>query len=210
MAKQLVIGIGTGRCGTMSLSRILSIQKDSNITHELKPYLPWEVCKTDINSKISMILRRNEKYIGDIAFYYLPYIDYILSKYPSTKIICLRRGKKEVIASYMIKTKWDAIFPLGRNHWMDHDGTKWNKNPLWDQCYPKYKTKDKEQAIGTYWDEYYSRVNDLCKIYPGNIRIWEMNRALNTKIGIGEILSFIGIPQKDQMIVSEIRTNSVR
>ena len=34
MEKQLIISIGTGRCGSVSLSKFLSAQKHTNVIHE--------------------------------------------------------------------------------------------------------------------------------------------------------------------------------
>jgi len=89
--KKLIIGIGTGRCGTVSLCELLNQQKFSNFSHERKPLLEWKGTTDKLNSKIANILSRKGKYVGDIAFYYLPYVDYILNEYPGTKVICLKK-----------------------------------------------------------------------------------------------------------------------
>ena len=34
MKKQLIIGLGTGRCGTVSLSELLTSQKNTTVSHE--------------------------------------------------------------------------------------------------------------------------------------------------------------------------------
>lgn len=198
--RQLILGIGTGRCGTVSLFKILNIQKDSRATHESEPILPWKFSKKKIDLKIGSILKRKEKFISDVGFYYLSYIEYILSKWPSTKIICLKRNKQEVVRSYMDKTK-------GRNHWMIHDGTKWAEDKKWSICFPKYNIKSKEEAIARYWEDYYKKIKKLCKKYPKNIRIWDMNEGLNKEKGIKEILFFIGLPEKDQRLKIKIKAN---
>ena len=50
--KKIIFGLGTGRCGTMSLSKLLSHQKNSIISHELGG-LPWLSWKKDKNFKFS-------------------------------------------------------------------------------------------------------------------------------------------------------------
>ena len=48
--KKVILGIGTGRCGTVSLSHLLNKQKDSRFSHELKIKIEK---KTDYNTPLS-------------------------------------------------------------------------------------------------------------------------------------------------------------
>ncbi|MFC1682140.1 hypothetical protein ACFL0X_00815 [Nanoarchaeota archaeon] len=200
--KQLIFGIGTGRCGTVSLFNLLNLQKNSKSTHESKPILPWNFSKKDIERKIYILLKRKEKFVSDEGFYYLPYTGFILSKYPSAKFIVLKRNKNEVIKSYSKKTE-------GRNHWINHDGSIWKKDKIWDPSYPKYNVKSKEVALEKYWDDYYTTVNKLTKKFPKNIQVWDMKKGLNTEDGVKEILSFAGIPEKDQIVKINIQENKI-
>lgn len=199
--KKLIFGIGTGRCGTVSLCELLNNQKDSNFTHEERPLLPWNGSNRNLDDKIKEILSRKENYVGDIAFYYLPYIEYILKKHPQTKIICLKRDKQEVVKSYLKKTK-------GRNHWADHKGFIW-RHCEWDKCYPTYNNFIKRNAIKKYWDQYYKKVERLTSKYPGSIMIMDMYYALNTEAGILEMLDFIGIEERHSIIKKDIKKNEL-
>ncbi|SHE35525.1 Sulfotransferase domain-containing protein [Fodinibius roseus] len=199
--KKLVFGIGTGRCGTVSLCELLNNQKDSNFTHEEKPVLPWIRSIRDLDDKIKRILSRKEHYVGDIAFYYLPYIEYILANYPQTKIICLKRDRQEVVKSYLKKTR-------GRNHWVNHNGFIWS-HCEWDKCYPTYNNFLKRNAIKKYWEKYYSRVEELILKYPRSIMIIDMYYALNTEDGILEMLNFIGIEENNSIIKKDIKKNEL-
>jgi hypothetical protein len=201
MIKKLIFGIGTGRCGTVSLCELLNNQELSNFTHEEKPLLSWDGDTGELDDKIEEILSRNGTYIGDIAFYYLPYLEYILENYQGTKIICLKRDKNEVVKSYLKKTK-------GRNHWVNHGGYIW-KHCIWDKCYPKYNAFFKRNAIKKYWDEYYKTVGNLSLKYPTSILIMDMHRALNTEDGIVEILNFIGVKERHSTIKKEIKRNAI-
>ncbi len=202
MEKQLVVGLGTGRCGTVSLSKTLALQKDSRFTHESKPLLPWIFSKKDILKKLEQVMSYDNHLVGDIAFYYLPYVEFILKKYPDTKFICLQRSKEETVKSYMKKTE-------RKNHWMDHDGTKWKKDELWDPCFPKYETDSKEQAISMYWDTYYSLIGQLLEKYPANIKKYSLECTLNSKEGLSDLLSFVGIPKEKQILRSGIKENAI-
>lgn len=202
MKKQLIIGLGTGRCGTVSLSRLLNSQKNSNVSHESKPILTWKFDKEKIESKLNAISDKKGRYIGDVAFYYLPYVRYILKKFPNTKFVCLKRLKNEVIKSYLFKTK-------GRNHLIDHFGNKWKKDNKWDYAFPKYDLNSKEEAIGVYWEDYYKEVRGLIKKYPKNIEIFDIDE-LNSNEGVKRILNFCGVDKNDQKVIANLKENSTK
>ena len=81
--KTLVIGLGTGRCGTRTFASVLNDQIDSDVTHEGLPLgkkmffrrpLPWRVNSFLGRKTINKIAYRPAKLVGDVALYYLPYI----------------------------------------------------------------------------------------------------------------------------------------
>jgi len=197
--KKLVFGLGTGRCGTVSLSVILNTSKDSFIAHEgantyrkNRPYskLPWDKDLSLLHANLDKILNQNQSIVGDVAFYYLPYVEEIIKAYPYAKFICLKRQKIATVNSYMAKTKQ-------RNHWQIRtSSSKWNRDSAWDPCFPKYNAKNKEEAISMYWDEYYTEAERLQKIYPDKFSIFYMNQ-LNSEEKLREIRNFIGIPSMD-------------
>lgn len=199
--KKLIFGLGTGRCGTHSLRDLLNGQFDSFITHESGdiPLLPWAVDEQKIKQLLSVINKRKYMYVGDVSFYMLPYCEYILKVYPDSKFICLKRGKVDTIKSYCEKTQ-------GRNHWQTHCGTKY-KNCEWDKCYPKYSCNSKEEAIGLYYDDYYSTVESLADRYPNSIKILNM-QELNTTSGVRSILGFVGIPEEKMVVTTNVRVKA--
>jgi hypothetical protein len=199
MKKNLVIGLGTGRCGTVSLSLILDLQKNAVFSHESKAFLPWKFSETAILKKIKALLSKKGNFVGDVAFFYLPYVEYILANNPRAKFICLKRDKKETVESYSKKTK-------GRNHWMEHGGGKWKKDAQWDDCYPNYKTNFKERALEMYWEDYYGSIKKIMKKHPNNVLLLDME-SINKLEGIKKILSFCGFPKKDWKLVYSIKKN---
>jgi len=213
--KKLVIGLGSGRCGTCSLAHLLDKQKNFRITHETLPSNIFAFSKFSIDKKLKKLLKYKGKFVGDVALYYLPYIEYILKKYPSTKFICLKRSKKETINSFMRATPF-------YNHWtdpslmkdkgefyIDYKGKKWTKH-YWNNLFPNYNNKSKEKAIGLYWEDYYKKISELKKKYPRNIIILNTREALNSKKGISKMLSFIGIPKKHQKLLTNLNFESVK
>lgn len=186
MSEWIVLGIGTGRCGTNSLAAILDAQPDARVTHEALPHLPWESDAVLLNERIGQLRARDARVAGDVAFYYLPYVRPILEQLPDARVVCLRRDRAETVRSYLAKAD-------GRNHWMRHDGSRWRLDPIWDACYPKYERDGIRPALEAYWDEYYSTVAELEAEFPHNVRLWEMEEALNTREGLEGVLDFVGL-----------------
>ncbi|MFC1884628.1 hypothetical protein ACFL2O_07645 [Thermodesulfobacteriota bacterium] len=196
--RQLVIGLGTGRCGTVSLMKILNAQPGLNFSHESRPVLPWKFSEKKIDEKMKQIMSYDGTIVGDIAFFYLPYVEYILGKNPSTKFVCLQRPKNEVVKSYLQKTYFN-------NPWIIHDGKKW-LHYEWDDCYPKYNVKSKSRAIGLYWDHYHREIHRLMELYPKNISLYDMTLYLNESDRIRELLHFVGVKMEDAQILT-VKTN---
>ena len=128
--KTLIISIGTGRSGSVSLSKFLSHQKSMYVLHEgrlkekkIRKLFKWENDEINIFNWIEELKKYNDTndFFGDTGMYYLPYTKKLINRYPHIKIIGLIRDKDEVVNSYLRKTK-------GRNHWYNHDGKEWKKD----------------------------------------------------------------------------------
>ena len=195
--KKIIFGLGTGRCGTVSLAAALNSCENSLITHEGKGVgeklnearilLPWNRNPLLLERKLEQISGREHSLVGDVAFYYLPYVEIILGKYPDSKFVCMKRNRDETVNSYMKKT-------VKRNHWQEWmPKSTWNKDLKWDPCYPKYEAKDKSTAISKYWEEYYIEAERLETAHPNKFSIFGIDE-LNTEDGLKGISRFIGDP----------------
>lgn len=188
---KLVIGLGTGRCGTLSLATLLNAQPRCTVSHELHPTLAWHDPPAVAHAKLDQLLDRPGVTVtGDIASYYLPFVDHLRelcrSRQLDTRFICLKRPRDQVIASFERKVSAGGRW---RNHWMQHDGRHWSLDPKWDRCFPKFDADNRAQAIGLYWDHYYHRAEQL--VGP-DFRIFETPR-LNSREGVAEMLTFAGL-----------------
>jgi len=195
---KLIFGIGTGRCGTHSLSELLNKQEGLDVTHELGdiPFLPWYFDVDKLNKYLEIIKKRKKQYCGDVAFYLLPYVEYIIKRYPESKFIALKREKEKTLKSFIKKTE-------GRNHWQRHNGSFFVQD-AWDKCFPKYYCSGKEKALDLYYDEYYNTVESLIKKYPKNISLYNLEE-LNNESGVSSVLNFIGIKKQNQKIKTNIK-----
>ncbi len=201
--REVVIGLGSGRCGTRSLAALLDSQNRAHVSHEiLGPSVAWEQGEATVWGMLRDLPRDSGlRLVGDVASYYLPYVEHILSVYLSTRFVCLKRDREETIASFVKKTP-------RKNHWMAHDGSWWRHSP-WDQCFPKYHASSKEEAIGRYWDDYYRRAEELQSRYPASFRVFPIE-TLNTLDGQRRILDFLCVPDEDRRFVVGIHLNAAK
>lgn len=241
----IVIGLGSGRSGTASLAHLLNSQKNAICFHEMNPSCvrfygtPKPVLNTideyqailddgepsmltvDLGREVAaqtyeqLVQRDKVSLIGDIAFYYLSYVDQIVERNGNVRFICLKRDKAATVNSWIKKSEisrwpskriadrlasWITREPYydSRNYWMDHDGTRWQHDPIWDKCFPKFPGPDKKQAIEQYWDYYYETAEELESRHSECFRIVETVQ-LEDKAFQADILAFCGISAPDHI-----------
>ncbi len=192
--KTLIIGLGSGRSGTSSLAKLLDSQPDTSMHHESKPILPWIYNETLLNKKLSQICEQNTSIVGEVASYFLPYVENIIKIKSDAKFICLKRDKQKTVTSFMKKTD-------GFNHWSTVKKDNWIIT-YFDQAFPKYDALEKEEAIAKYWDEYYKTAENLQSKYPSNFRIYDL-AILSDLTMQNEIFEFLGVKNFNPVNVHE-------
>ncbi len=205
---RIIVGMGAGRCGTTSLAWLLSLQPSTVASHESRPLLPWDTARSpqDVRTRFRALADRYPLVarVGDVASFYLPYVDEILAAFSDTRVICLRRDREETVESFL---QW-----LSRtrntervNHWSaERDGLTTDE---YDICFPKYSSIDLPTALRRYWDDYYTRAADLARQEPERFRIFDVSATLNDPRHLSELLSWLEIPP-DQQELKMVRANS--
>ena len=241
----VVIGLGTGRSGTASLAKLLNAQHDSLCFHEMNPSCvrffgtPRPILNTideyqaivnggdpsmltvDLSRGVAaqayerLCQMKRVRMLGDIAFYYLSYVERIAEHNTSVRFLCLRRDLEATVKSWTNKMtiqRWPSKyvadrlnswitrqpFYTSRNPWMEHDGTKWFVDPVWDKCFPKFEAASKDEAIRKYCLYYYEEAARLIGLLPDRIRYVDTERLDNPEYQHG-VLTFLGIPEGDQV-----------
>ena len=194
--RKIFIGMGSGRCGTLSLAMLLDLQKNSTVSHEVHPLMPYYENKLAFKAKIDILLNRKAPNVGDVASSYLGYVPLFIKTFPDIKMVCLKREKDSCVASFMRKTK-------GRNNF------QYGKEPrtlfeITSPDYPSFYTK--EEATELYYDDYYKLAKDLETAYPDNFKIFDME-YLNTFEGVNKILEFYDIDEKDRVCTVGLQMN---
>ncbi|MGH8936860.1 MAG: hypothetical protein ACRDXD_11480 [Acidimicrobiia bacterium] len=212
-AQAMILGIGTGRSGSLSLARLLNLQAGVFASHEFREIqdgrqgkrlaepLPWTSSLEIAEERLGLILDYPGDIVGDVSSSWLPYLAALFEEGPSNlRVVCLRRAREAVVESFMRKTG-------KKHHWADHDGRRWLKDPRWDATFPNLDPSlTKREAISRYWDEYRAEVDRLCRTHPERIRVWDMVEALGAGEQTRQMLEFAGVPPQDQ-VLSSIKAN---
>jgi len=202
---RLFFGIGTGRCGTQSLYHLIKKQPNVKVFSELGAggfeMVPWIPDMNKFNKTYEYLKNQPGEIVGEVAIYYLNYLDEIFKRHEDTRVICLKRDREQTARSFDRKTP-------NRNLWTRPDSKHFKvlpKQERWAPAYPKYDAP-KLEALRLYWDEYYRRVEIYLKKYPNRLRMWS-TEAFNEKEGQLQMLEFIGIPHSRAITEVGIRRN---
>ena len=133
---QLVLGLGTGRCGSTSLAGVLGTVTDSCCTHENPPLIFWkpEPEQIDFHIRRFNILTEYYPLVADVSHWWLNSTRRIFERFPSVKIIGLIRDSEACAESFMrIKGYGFGTY----NHWAPPGNGLWC-SAHWDPTYPTF------------------------------------------------------------------------
>jgi hypothetical protein len=206
----IVLGIGTGRCGTQALMTFLNLQK-INTLHE-SILLPWFFDSASLNS---LLVKLNKEStvdypdVGDVNFSLLNYIEPLLNSVSSDiaesglepkcfylpendiRVVCLRRDKAETIKSWMNNQKNFNFWSSADHQCFTHG--LYLKNDILGASFPKYDL-EKEAALACFWDDYYMKAAQLELAYPDLFKIFDMPELFSDTSVQKTLLDFLGTP----------------
>lgn len=146
--KKLIIGLGTGRCGTTSLSRWL------NTWHEFKPIFLEEPDDKELKRWTKHNQSRSHQYKknpGDVSMGHIHCLEHWLEN--AEFVVLIMRDREETLKSF-------------RGH--RTGGIYWNK------LFPQFDFSDDDE-VRRYWDWYYETClkyeRDLIVIEPAQLPI---------------------------------------
>lgn len=207
----IVIGLGTGRCGTRSLSQLLNAQKGCYCSHEgielsWDPDLLafWRLLYRLINVELAGPTSKGLKVTADVGWYWINYVPEITNHVKNPKFICMTRPRQEVIDSF------EAYMPE-INHWTHKDSKHFDPEHTQGvghnaSVWPHYDLP-RPEAIGAYWDEYHKYAHYWADKFPANFQIFGVN-TLNSDKGVKKLLKFAGFPARGQVRKTRIKLNT--
>jgi len=172
----ILIGYGTGRCGTKSLASFLNQQEGFNVTHE-SVGLAWYPILSDTESALDEFVSRKGDVVGDVAFYWIHYVGLMIRKYENVKAINIYRDDDEVVDSFWnYKANIRTYKSFMENTWFP---------------YPYDSYEPTEEAIYRTIKQYRMMERELACYFPG--RILRMNvEKLNDKESLSSLLAWLG------------------
>lgn len=201
---KLIFGMGSGRCGTWTLHRILAEQKDTAGWHEGYS-CPWDPDYVIFYEAIlNMLTRLSAPTIFNVGWYWINYTGRIMNTFSDPKVICLKRDRDEVVESFKNYlpdiNKWTAPWS---QHWSP---IKYHITP--DRAQWPEIDAPRTRALGKYWEMYYAAAEYWQNRLPNNFLTIDMHEALNTEEGQRRMLSFLGYAEEDQRIFLNQKMNT--
>jgi len=176
MSNRIIIGLGTGRCGSTSLAGLLRKQPGTEADHQTHR-LRWQGEVAHAILAVTELRSRDCAVAANVCFSWLPYVQVIAERFPEARFLCMQRNREGYIDS------WLESQP-GRNPWQE------TLYDTFDLAYPQFGIADTALAAGFYWDLYDAVARHFAAILP-TFRIFRMD-ALNSEAGQEEMLRFAG------------------
>jgi len=172
----MIFGVGSGRCGTKSLSKVLVL------THEEIP-LPWEFHGQRFEDAMLKVGRSR----GDVSLTWIRYARAIWDRYPDARFVCLKRDKDATVKSWvkqMSGRKKFGIYSLFEN-------LRTGKYEV-HNIFPDYGDMPIEEAAPRFYEDYYAEAGRLQEEHPKRFRIFESPHVLADRKYQREMLRFCG------------------
>jgi len=198
---QVILGIGTGRCGSTSLSAAFRAVKNGLSTHENPPMIFWQPCheQMEFHMKRLGLLSRYYSVVFDASHWWINAMDSFFASFPLGKVVGLYRSVDPCVASFL---NLKGFMPGTVNHWAPPDNGIWKAN-FWDPCYPSYPFAQdlrsdydffiaKGSQIQRYIETYNQQLQDLASARPHQV-ILISSETLELKQIADRLGDFIGV-----------------
>lgn len=196
---QIILGLGTGRCGSTSFSALLGTIENSLCTHENPPLIFWtpKIEQLQFHVKRFNFLAQYFSVVADVSHWWLNAIDNVLEFLPNCKAIGIHREIHDCARSFMRTCGYGFG---SRNHWAPYENNIWAHH-LWDPTYPTFPvetgaSKDpdriKYELIKRYIFEYNAHLEEMATRAPKRVMLIRSNE-LNDPTTQTRIFEFVGM-----------------
>ena len=182
----------------MSLAHLMDIQDGCGCTHEEyitdRLSLMWKDDLFVLPYAVIDILLNEEQIVGDVGWYWLNYIPFIVGYMHNVRFVCLQRDRNDTIDSY--KRRRTVL------------ESRFGPESCEDPVFPNYDGISNDDKIARYYDEYYTQAKSHEKFYPKHFRIFSIEN-LNTEEGQKEILDFAGFKNHRYKVGVKLNKNPI-
>ena len=193
------MGVGTGRCGTTSLAKIIDYCKNTFVGHELYQLMWYEVTSELGRMIIEMRkVARSGVLCGDTSSAYLPNIGHLRDSFKDMPVVCLHRDKESTVESFM-DYGLRCIRPGDKQGWVDRCMGP-NVRAKAQGCFPIIDAATHHQAFGFYWEF----CEALMEKIPEPVCHLDIN-DLNDDAKLHMLFDFLSIPECDRLYMEERR-----
>lgn len=194
------IGVGTGRCGSHTLVKILGACKKVACVHEFVQ-IPWYDGGGDpvLGKLIRRFKDHKEEGImsGEVGPCLIRHISSLRSAFPGLKVICLHRSKDETVNSYLNYGKsMPPLRPLERYKWADGCMGPERMDAGVVKCFPVIDAASRAQSISFWWEMYEAMMAEIAQPVH-HIHV----KALNIPEQVGGIFDFLAIPIDNRVYI---------
>jgi hypothetical protein len=184
---RVLIGLGTGRSGSTTLSALLGTIESSCSTHENPPLIFWRPREDQIEFQLRRfsLLIHYFQLVADVSHWWLHVVEDLVQRFPNIGFIGLIRDEAACAESFMAIKKSG---PGSYNHWVPFGNGVWAA-AHWDPTYPSYETPSeaadnpdlaKKNLILRYIREYNSELSILSEKFPDKfllLRTEDLNKT---------------------------------
>ncbi len=136
----VVLGIGSGRCGSTTLSAAFAALPASCATHENPPKIYWDPLEPQVQFHLERLRLMTDYFplVFDAAHWWMRVLDRVVAEIPGTRAVGLMRDNEACAKSFL---KFQGRGRRSFNHWAPPDSGLW-LTQIWDPAYPKYPVPD--------------------------------------------------------------------
>ncbi len=199
----VVLGVGSGRCGSSTLSAGFAALPDACATHENPPHVYWQPLPEQVEFHFRRLHLLTEYFplVFDAAHWWLNLQERFFAEFPTGRMIGLARDTETCAFSYL---KFQGRGRGSYNYWAAPDIDFWTPG-LWAPTYPSFSVPEsalandesalaaKKAMIATYVDNYNRRLARLAEAEPGRF-VLIRTEAMNEPESARQISELVGRP----------------
>jgi len=197
---EIILGIGSGRCGSTSLCAAVASVPEACAVHEIPPLIYWEPLDEQVQFHLDRMRLLADYYsvVFEAAHWWLNALDRFVAEFPGGKVIALHRNTDSCVRSFLnVKGRGRGSF----NHWAPPESNFWAPN-LWDPTYPSYSVNvelvpdpdtAKAAMIERYVREYNQSLRQLAEIDPQRVLLVR-TEDLASPATTARLNSLVGLP----------------
>jgi hypothetical protein len=210
----VVLGIGSGRCGSTTLGHAMKRVRGACATHENPPMIYWEPCEEQLSFHVERfrLLTQYFAVVFDASYWWLNARERIFREFPQAKAIGLCRETHSCVESFMAQ-KGSGKGSL--NHWAPPDNGIWATSPG-DPCLPSYPLPEtsgadpdaaKRSMLERYVGEYNAALVRLAETLPERVLLVR-TEELNSAETYAQLSDFLGVELPQPTAALNVGTNA--